>query len=310
MKKVYLSLTAVFAFVCYSQAQITTDPSGNIGIGITSPAAKLDVNGSGNFTGPLQVGGSAVNSNTTKLFIRNNYGEGKNWALSAGANMITEHGFALYNWTDFPTRPLLFIGNDGSAIINNISGGTLTLQKNSTHIPALIFQGVTSATSIEAGDDYLTTYLGGSRRLTILSNGNVGIGTDDQVNFNLATANYKLAVAGKFIAEEVNVKLKSTWPDYVFKPSYNLLPIAEVKSYIDQNQHLPGMPSAQDVGQNGLNLGEMNRLLVQKVEELTLYLIAKDKEVREQQEALSRQEDRLGKLEEQLNKLYLVNQHK
>ena len=176
MKKIYLVLTAVFAFVSYSQAQITTDPSGNIGIGITSPAAKLDVNGGGNFAGPLQLGGSAVNSNTTKLFIRNSYGQGKNWALSAGANMVTEDGFALYNWTDYPTRPLLFVGNDGSATINNLSGGTLTLQKNSTHVPALIFQGAVSGSNIEAGDDYLTTYVGGSRRLTILSNGNVGIG--------------------------------------------------------------------------------------------------------------------------------------
>ena len=254
----------------------------------------------------VHVGWYAVNSNTTKLFIRNSYGQGKNWALSAGANMVTEDGFALYNWTDYPTRPLLFVGNDGSATINNLSGGTLTLQKNSTHVPALIFQGAVSGSNIEAGDDYLTTYVGGSRRLTILSNGNVGIGTDDLVNFNLATANYKLAVAGKFIAEEVRVKLKSTWPDYVFKPSYKLLSIAEVKAYIDQNQHLPGMPSAQEVAQDGLNLGEVNKLLVQKVEELTLYLIEKDKEVREQKEALSRQEDRLSRLEEQLNKLHRV----
>lgn len=62
-------------------------------------------------------------------------------------------------------------------------------------------------------------------------------------------------------------------PDYVLKPTYSLLPLGEVKTYLNKNQHLPEIPSALEVTEKGLNLGEMNKLLTKKVEELTLHLI-------------------------------------
>jgi hypothetical protein len=108
--------------------------------------------------------------------------------------------------------------------------------------------------------------------------GNLGIGT--------TTPDQMLSVAGTIHSKEVKVDLTG-FPDYVFKPTYKLRPLAEVKSYIDQNQHLPEMPSAQEVEKNGVNLGEMNKLLVKKVEELTLYLIEKDEKQQKQQEQIS-----------------------
>jgi hypothetical protein len=77
----------------------------------------------------------------------------------------------------------------------------------------------------------------------------------------------------------MTVKLYSAWPDYVFKTQYKLPALNEVKAYIDRNHHLPEMPSEQEVKDNGINLGEMNKLLTKKVEELTLYAIGQKEEI-------------------------------
>jgi hypothetical protein len=89
---------------------------------------------------------------------------------------------------------------------------------------------------------------------------------------------YKFAVNGKMICEEVNVKLASSgWPDYVFADNYNLQSLKEVEKFIADNKHLPNIPSAREVEKSGIELGEMNRKLLEKVEELTLYIIAQNK---------------------------------
>ncbi len=90
----------------------------------------------------------------------------------------------------------------------------------------------------------------------------------------LNTANeYKLTVTGKIICEELKVKLAANWPDYVFADTYQLTPLHELKSFIDTNHHLPNIPIAADVEREGFEVGEMNRRLLEKVEELTLYVI-------------------------------------
>ncbi len=102
--------------------------------------------------------------------------------------------------------------------------------------------------------------------------GSVGIGTTNP-------GTYKLAVAGKVAAwEEVKVlNPSSAFPDYVFAPSYKLRSLAEVESYIKQNQHLPEVPAAATVAQEGMGLVEMNTIAIKKIEELTLYLIEQNK---------------------------------
>lgn len=133
-------------------------------------------------------------------------------------------------------------------------------------------------------------------------NHNVGIGTTD-------TKGYKLAVNGAGIFTKVKVKEFGTWPDFVFEPAYQLPTLQEVEQYVNTNKHLPDMPSAATIAQEGLDLGEMNRKLLQKVEELTLYLIEGNKK----NEALERKlianekknnvlENRLEALEKQQEK--------
>ena len=102
--------------------------------------------------------------------------------------------------------------------------------------------------------------------LRISNNGDVGIGT--------SYPDAKLSVKGQIHAQEVKVDLNgAVAPDYVFEPTYNLSPLDSIKTYIDKNKHLPEVPSAKEIEKNGVNLGEMNMLLLKKIEELTLYQI-------------------------------------
>ncbi len=100
--------------------------------------------------------------------------------------------------------------------------------------------------------------------------GDVGIGTTSPTE--------KLHVIGNIKADGVILNIGS-FPDYVFEPDYPLLPLKEVESYIKTNKHLPGFPSESEVIKTGANLGQLNNLLVEKVEELTLYTIAQEKQI-------------------------------
>lgn len=101
--------------------------------------------------------------------------------------------------------------------------------------------------------------------MTIKSNGSVAIGTK-------TTGNHRLAVEGSIGAREVNVSLNS-WPDYVFRDNYDLISLDDLEEFINAHQHLPEVPSEQDVLAVGIDVGEMNALLLKKIEELSLYLI-------------------------------------
>ncbi|WP_295128571.1 hypothetical protein [uncultured Chitinophaga sp.] len=122
-------------------------------------------------------------------------------------------------------------------------------------------------------------------RMRITPEGNVGIGT-------AATGTNKLAVEGTIAARKVKVTAALTWPDYVFAKNYELPSIASVEKYIAEHQHLPGIPSAEEVKQEGIDLGNMDAKLLQKIEELTLYLIEMKKENEEMKARLKALESR------------------
>ncbi len=116
-------------------------------------------------------------------------------------------------------------------------------------------------------------------------------------------AGYKFAVNGSVIASSVVIKQYANWPDYVFNTDYSLMPLPDIRAYIDQNHHLPEIPSEQEVAQNGINLGEMNRLLLKKVEELTLYMIEKDKKDKELEVSDKKNTREIASLKKRLQKL-------
>ena len=126
------------------------------------------------------------------------------------------------------------------------------------------FNGSTSTTDYGAIAGYQNC-------MYIKQNGNIGIGTTNPT--------YKLAVKGTIRTNEVIVE--TGWADYVFEKDYKLPSLREVDQYIKNNKHLPEIPSAQEIQNNGLSVGEIQTKMMQKIEELTLYVIELQKQIDE-----------------------------
>lgn len=128
--------------------------------------------------------------------------------------------------------------------------------------------------------------------LSVESDGSVGIGTN--------TPKAKLAVEGNILAKEIKIKTDIAVPDYVFDPNYQLPSLSSIENYVKKHRHLPEIPSAIDIQKDGVDLTVMNLALLKKVEELTLHLIAKEKEIDELKQT---QKSSLQEFSERLNKL-------
>jgi hypothetical protein len=137
--------------------------------------------------------------------------------------------------------------------------------------PASMFIGQQGASSVGF-------YNNGAWRLIADVNGNVGIGTTSPTQ--------KLTVNGIIYGKEVKVNLSVPGPDYVFENTYDLPTLQEVSAYIKANKHLPEVPSAKEMEVNGIHVGEMNMILLKKIEELTLYLLEQQKQLDAQQKEI------------------------
>lgn len=125
-------------------------------------------------------------------------------------------------------------------------------------------------------------------------NGKVGIGGNSITGFGsypttaggVNVSGYNLFVKGGILTEEVRVSAIGTWADYVFHKDYNLKSLSEVENFIKDNGHLPNVPSAAQVKEEGIALGEMAKIQQEKIEELTLYIIQLNKKLEEQQKQI------------------------
>jgi len=225
---------------------------GNVGIGTLGPSAKLAVTGPqgttlGKFT---QSGIADANAylkieNTTGVsghFIPGIIGRSSASGRSWGMQVVGE--------VDDIVPPA-----------NEISGGAVVLDGRSKNGTPLVNNNVMMVNSY------------GKNLVAVKANGSVGIGTT-------TTGVHKLAVEGSIGARKVKVT-QSGWADFVFDPAYQLPPLHEIETYIQANRHLPGIPTAAVVEKEGLDLGEMDKKLLQKIEELTLYIIEMKKEINE-----------------------------
>ncbi len=215
--------------------------NGNVGIGTTSPGAKLDV-------GAL-ISGGTLGTVFGRLQEGNSTGEGTYLGVRGyDTQPVNAKSFAIEHG---------FYGSINSSISfnrgNGTTGGFITFNTNNN-----------------------------TEQVRITSSGNVGIGS--------LNPNQKLTVNGTIYGKEVKVDLSVPGPDYVFEKSYNLPTLEEIKTYIDQNKHLPEVPSAVEMEKNGVKLGKMNMLLLKKVEELTLYVIEANRKIEAQNERIDRQE--------------------
>ncbi|QRY57131.1 hypothetical protein [Sphingobacterium siyangense] len=133
------------------------------------------------------------------------------------------------------------------------------------------FGGISNLTYSYIGREYNNTYM------VFRPNGDIGIGTINPQE--------KLSVNGKIRAHEIKVET-SNWPDYVFKTDYKLPTLPETERFIKENGHLPEVPKASEVEADGVSLGEMNKILLKKIEELTLQVIELNKKVDRQDERI------------------------
>ena len=197
--------------------------------------------------------------------------------------------------TTSPSYPLFIIANQNSNIVNLTSTGTGNSAIEyfvASGAKSFIGQangpwfGMSSPSVYESNQNIVITPVlnDATKGITLLTTGFMGIGT--------ATPKETLSVNGNIRSKQVKVET-ANWPDYVFKKEYNLPSLSEVKTYIDQNYHLPEMPSEAEVIKNGINLGEMVKLQTKKIEELTLYLIDKDKQNKEKDAKLQSQQKQI-----------------
>lgn len=113
--------------------------------------------------------------------------------------------------------------------------------------------------------------------MRVLQNGQVQIGERTPTN----QPGYKLSVSGKLVAQSLYVTNPGDWADFVFAPTYRCMPLAELETYLQRNKHLPALPSATEVAAKGYSMSEMDTKLLQSVEELTLHVIALNKELQQ-----------------------------
>jgi hypothetical protein len=285
-------------------AQNNLSPSGNIGIGILNPTKAIQIGeyGSGTDNSQLLIPGiynfeqvrlgQVGNGNNFLEFVNhihaiNSYGVRLTTNVDNGGpglqfQIATPQ--SSYEALDYQTGMFMSINKQlGIGTISPI--GKLDV-RGSTFIGNndLAIGAVGSFVQIDQGATTGNTYSqirafsnGGNLTNNLIlqnSGGNVGIGTADPKG-------YKLAVAGNMIAESVKVQFQGSWSDFVFAKDYKLPTLRETEKHIKEKGCLPGIPSAVEVKANGIDLGDMNGKLLQKIEELTLYIIDQQKNIKE-----------------------------
>jgi len=257
-------------------------------IGSTTPLLQID-NGTPTTTAPyFKLWGSSTGVNVGIGIDPLAYGGSSTLALrGVGGTLL-----GIFNGSGGEgTGGLVFVSASGTAnhLFTNTSAGTLTITPGLTVWPA----GVMEISGNEQVD--YNQHVEGNVQVDGHQNvtGNQTIAGNQQINGTVTiganpapgnpyTSNftsYQLSVDGQIIAKEVVVNTTG-WSDTVFSNTYKLNPLSVVENYVYQNHHLPQIPSEQDVMKNGFSLGEMNKLLLQKIEELTLYTINLEKRLR------------------------------
>jgi len=261
---------------------------GKLGIGTTDPSSKVEIRSdhaySEQLTNLLTLNNAPTGNNENigaLLFKQTDTGNGITWntaqitskAIWDGTNFSGTLDFRVKakntSQTIFPDVKMTILEN------GNVGIGTSTPNaKLEVHGKTMIGQYTDGTAAIDAYNSY--AYFGcntPTNGIAISSGGNVQIGVGITPN-----PLYKLEVNGIIHAKEVKIDIDGL-ADFVFHPSYSLMPLHEVEQYVKTNNHLPEIPSAAEVSKNGMSIGEMQNKLLQKIEELTLYVIEQDKKI-------------------------------
>ncbi len=271
-------------------------PIGTVGIGTVIPAAKLDVAGQIKATTP--AGETGLN-----LSQSDSYAD-----LRVIRNTLSSFDNDLYFNFDAPTGGKLRFYTDSSERMT-LSGSTLDVfGQIKTNTPAgetglnlsqsdsyADLRNIRNTLSTVDNNLYFNFLAGSGSEMHFYSNNALTMSVKDNqllVGTTTGAAGFKMSVDGKIACEEVLVDLDGDWPDYVFKQDYELKSLIEVKQHIEEKGHLPGVPSAQEVADNGIVIGEMNKILIEKIEELTLYILQQEEKIKAQDARLKALENK------------------
>jgi hypothetical protein len=272
-------------FSAFSFAQNTFPTSGSVGIGTTAPTSFLEIKAPPATTPPSVDG--------RFLSFKNNNGTER---LSYTASVTTSSQEGLF--------------------LNSSSGGSLfSFITNSPFSSPYMY--LAGSRFLLGGDPYQTAnykmFVNGISRFTqntffddrvmltgapVVSDGSGRfiIPTFPTTSGGVSVANYKLFVKGGILTEEIRVALATTWADYVFQKDYQLPTLEAVEKHIQDKGHLINVPSADEIATNGINLGEMSKIQQEKIEELTLYIIAQNKINDKQAQILEKQNSEIEAL--------------
>lgn len=155
-----------------------------------------------------------------------------------------------------------------------------------------IISGSTSSTNIAIDNNEIMARSNGAVSKLFLNNdgGDISMcyaGGNVMIGASAPATGYLLTVDGKVICEELKVQMSENWPDYVFEEDHVMPSISELKSFVAENKHLPGIPTATEVKENGISVGEMQRKMMQKIEELSLYVIQLQSQIDEMSSSIS-----------------------
>lgn len=272
-----------------SGSHIYNSNSANVGIGISAPTEKLHVkgdiridattnavgaefhlyagNGQGaairfyeNLTTPNSLGSISLNGNEMLFFRQANF------------MALNDAGLGIFNINPI-TR--LHINSGQDAGLGGASNGFVMLG-NATASNLILDNNELMVRNNGQGGDLFIQNDGGNVLLCGTEQGAVGIGILSGASI---PAGFLLAVDGKVISEEILVRLSTAWPDYVFDESYKLPEFGELRQYIRTHKHLPNIPAAAEVEKGGVLLGEMQRKMMEKIEELTLMVLKLEEEL-------------------------------
>ena len=174
----------------------------------------------------------------------------------------------------------------------NFNSSFVQLNNRGVDLSISKFLPMTSDWDLYVGDLFSTN--GASLAIKAIQNGNVGIGTSNPTS--------KLTVAGNINSREVKVSVDAG-ADFVFDKDYTLPSLQEVEKFVTKNKHLPEIASAKEMQKEGINLSEMNIKLLQKIEELTLYVIEQNKQFELLSDKIEKQNQEFKILKTKIKKL-------
>lgn len=294
-------LALMAAFQGQSQTQLHAgvpvyEYNGNLGVGLSEPSTKFHVISGGqslrlltgiNTSGyMLDIG---VNDDGVN-FYNNSEGRGYNFKNKLKDDLFVISPYGYIGIEEKSPKAQLVVGDSFGASISGSSGGRAVFGSNIavkngganhnslytpySHTNSYGFAGMVAAWGTlrffaSSGNTITGQVITPEVRLEISNSGNVGIG--------VTSPSSKLEVNGTIRSKKVKVEA-SPWPDYVFSNEYELRGLEELESFIQQNGHLPEVPSEQEVKTTGQDLGQVQAVLLKKIEELTLYLIEEQKQ--------------------------------